>query len=370
MNDPPLSAEGRLRKMANEGLERLRRERPEEFAMVAPLIGKPLDEVALKVFNDRGESYSLRSTPAPDAIAVGVPEPRWRAHELLPEVGVALSAGKPKMGKSTVMRSALFSIVTGGNFVGRPCTPCSVLYVSFEDSDGIIIRHLAKMGGHRAPGYHFVHSRPPTEPWETVIQAIAEEVVRIEAKVVAIDTLGIASGIGDVADYGPMIEVMSPLYTLSADLQALVWVNHHARKASGGDVTDMVLGSTALAATCDTLLAFGRDDGIRWVASRQREGQEIEKTEIVLGPESGLVTIGQSVQDAAMDVMRDRVLNTVRKHAKPRIKRSDLPTLAGARAQTAKLAADLLADEGRLVRHGTGHSGSPIESSMPEEEAA
>jgi hypothetical protein len=78
--------------------------------------------------------------------AADAPEPDWVVGGLIPAGGVALLAGRPKSGKSTMARALAVAVVQGRPFLGRETRRGRVLLLSLEDRQRDAARHLRALG--------------------------------------------------------------------------------------------------------------------------------------------------------------------------------------------------------------------------------
>src|SRR5215216_2276567 len=82
-----------------------------------------------------------------------LPPVKWAVSGVLPE-GVAILAGKPKMGKSWLALGLCVSVAAGGYALGKIPAQCGgALYLGLEDQERRLQRRLKKiLAGEAAPG--------------------------------------------------------------------------------------------------------------------------------------------------------------------------------------------------------------------------
>jgi len=112
---------------------------------------------------------------------------------------------------------------------------------------------------------------------------------------------------GDSSDYGDMTQRMEAVREIARQTHVHVLVLHHARK---GEVTeDSVLGSSAIGGAVDTILMLSRDgEGRRTIRTeKQRYGDEMKATELLLDRETQRVSLGATLEEQACKAVEDRI---------------------------------------------------------------
>jgi biotin operon repressor len=95
---------------------------------------------------DQGDGIDLepRSFDAADLISMEIPEPNYIVRPFVPE-GVTLWCGRPKLGKTTALRQLALAVNTGGTFLGEPCQPAEVWFLSLEEGERLARQKLRAM---------------------------------------------------------------------------------------------------------------------------------------------------------------------------------------------------------------------------------
>ena len=214
-----------------------------------------------------------------------LPPVKWAVSGVLPE-GVAILAGKPKMGKSWLALGLCVSVAAGGYALGKIPAQCGgALYLGLEDQERRLQRRLKKiLAGDAAPGGLEV-----AWSWPRLDQGGAEALRtyledRPDLRLVVIDTLkkirpreSGSRGVYDL-DY----EALEPLLPLAAEYGVAILVVHHLRKLEAGDPFDMISGSTGLTGGVDGALVLKRDRG-KQDATLAIDGRDVEEpTELAL----------------------------------------------------------------------------------------
>lgn len=91
---------------------------------------------------DPAPSISGRSYDAADLLAMAMAEPNYIVRPFVPE-GVTLWCGRPKIGKTTMLRQLARAANTGGTFLGEPCARAEVWFLSLEEGERLARKKLA-----------------------------------------------------------------------------------------------------------------------------------------------------------------------------------------------------------------------------------
>ena len=83
-----------------------------------------------------------RSYDAADLVALDMPEPTYIVRPYVPE-GAILVCGRPKVGKTTLLRQLGFAANHGGLLFSARCALADVLFLSLEEGERIMRKKLA-----------------------------------------------------------------------------------------------------------------------------------------------------------------------------------------------------------------------------------
>ena len=197
-------------------------------------------------------------------------DPPWVVPGLLP-VGLALLAGRPKLGKSWLALQLTQAVATGGMFLGKRVGRGDCLYLALEDPP----RRLAERM--KAQGWQDLDARADFVTVGSLRagggDALAALIRDRGYRLVVIDTLSRALA-GDQNDGQAMTAALTPLQEAAhAAGCAVVMVDHHNKLgaattgAADGilepDPIVNVLGSTAKGAMADCIMGMYRQAGKR-----------------------------------------------------------------------------------------------------------
>jgi DNA-binding transcriptional ArsR family regulator len=242
------------------------------------------DRACLEV--DAPEAGDRRITPsvfpsAAELMAREIPPVRWIVPGIVPE-GVALLAGKPKLGKSWLALGLCVAVASGGVAFGTVhVEKGAALYLALEDNERRRQFRLAKiLAGAEVPdGLHYSIECPRLD--EGGVEAIEDWLrSRPDARLVVIDTLAkIRPRQRRGANtYQEDYEALEALLPLAARYNLAVLVVHHLRKMAATDPLDEVNSSIGLTGGVDGVMILKRErtraDATLFVAGRDVEEEK------------------------------------------------------------------------------------------------
>jgi RecA-family ATPase len=86
-----------------------------------------------------------RSYDAGDLVELDMPEPQYVCRPWVSE-GVTLVVGRPKVGKTTLLRQLSYHANNKGQFLGETCARADVLFLSLEEGERVMRKKLAALG--------------------------------------------------------------------------------------------------------------------------------------------------------------------------------------------------------------------------------
>ena len=298
------------------------------------------------------------------AYAEPAEETEFLVDGLFPTGGLSALAGKPKAGKTTLVRQLAVAVATGSEFLGRATHQTCVLYLAIEEKQSEVTKHFRALGLPEDNTNLLLHCGAVDRPnaLAELTQILAE---RTDVGLVIIDTLFKFVGVKDANDYAVVNSALGPLMELGRNTGVTILAVHHAKKAETDDLLDGALGSTAITGAVDTYMEIKQRESVRAVATRQRYGRDLEPTQLRWDAEARRVGLGQSCADYAEHVSKATVRRIGRDirayimdnpdHTQDQI----LAAVTGKTAQKKEVFRELVSD-GLLMRAGEGCKASPF----------
>lgn len=297
---------------------------------------------------------------ATELMAEDFPEPRWILPGLLPE-GMALLAGRPKVGKSWKALQVALAVAFGGKFSTITPERGRVLFLALEDSPRRLRKRLdLLLSGSPPPDNLHLFTKWPRVDSGGLLHLDAFLKEHADTRLVIVDTLakvrarvsGKASGNLYQEDY----EAIEGLKAL-ADAYAVVLLTlTHLRKAGAEDVVDLVTGTAGLTGAADTVMVLrrprGQAEGTLFVTGRDVEEQELA---VRFDPDSCLWTILGEAQERAATVERQEILDLMRHEPVRHWSARELASLTGKKANAITKTLIRLEKNGLIRTHSYGH---------------
>jgi hypothetical protein len=307
-------------------------------------------ELSVDVGDARGESLThIRDLLAEPDDAVS-----WIVEEILPAGGLSVLAGKPKGGKSTLGRAIALRVSRGESVLGCRTTAGPVVYIGLEDPRRVTKAHLRQLGAEATDDlYVWTGNRP-----EHAVAWLRDVLDTVDPVLVVIDTLQHLLGVSDLNDYARVFNALRPVLALVRPRRAHLLLIHHAGKGERTDF-DAILGSTAILGTVDTaLLIRRRDDGTRTLATRQRTGDDVPESILLLDERHEPKLSGTRAEHDA-ELAQARVYDWLSRQSEPTTRAEVLSGVDGdANANTPALYALVKAE--RVAKTGRGVKGDPF----------
>jgi 5S rRNA maturation endonuclease (ribonuclease M5) len=250
-----------------------------------------------------------------------IPPVRWVVPGILPE-GVALLAGKPKLGKSWLALGLCTAVAAGGYALGNvPVERGAALYMALEDSERRLQSRLRKVLGEVQPPAGLDYTTLCPRLNEGGLEAIARWLeAHPDARLVVLDTMAkIRPRTSGKNVYQEDYEALEKLLPLAADHNAAIVVVHHLRKQGASDPLDEVNSSIGLTGGVDGVLILKRDrtraDASLFVTGRDVE----EEKDLALrwSPEVGTWTLVGDAEEYRASQERQEILDYVRRAGGP-----------------------------------------------------
>ncbi len=281
-------------------------------------------------------------------------EPDWILEDLLPAGSLACLAAKPKVGKTTIIYELAVNVATGRPFLGRKTKQGGVLILAMEEHRREVKRRLRNLGAEQHETIH-IHTGPLTDSPDT-LHALQAYIAQHSIVLAVFDTLNAFWSVSEENDAGAVTQAVKPLLQLARETGAAVLLIHHARK-SEGEHGDEIRGSGALFSLLDVALILKRHE-----VETQRKLVTISRyaespPELLLElREHGYVSLGDpaaSSKAAKLAKLVDALTDTP-------LDAKALATKAGLSAKATYALLEVLHQQGRTVKGGTGKKNDPF----------
>ncbi len=182
--------------------------------------------------------------------------------DLLTEDELFLFAASPRAGKSLMAMTLAKAVASGDQFLGRPCTQGTVIYVKCEDSHTKIKEREAAQGWGKGLPVAWLDDFRLSNMSELV-----ELVEELDPRLIVLDTLSRIKDSTISESSAEMSQLLDPLQKMANKYGCCVVLVHHTGKVSTDnidkvDIFDTIRGSSAIRAVCrgSMVLAAGDRD--------------------------------------------------------------------------------------------------------------
>lgn len=220
------------------------------------------------------------------------PEVRWLVDDLLIAGGTSVLVAKPKVGKSVLARQLAVAVAQGKDFLGRKTMQGGVIYAGLEDNAQKSAEHFGKLGA--INGDPIILFDLWQQTGADTLRATLE--ARPDTKLVIVDTLFRMFPVQSADDYMQTTRSLNGLLALSQQHHVHICALHHMGKKARDDAQDGVLGSTAIAGSVETILMMHRQGTERSIETRQRHGNDMEKTKLLFDAQIGSSTLALPIE--------------------------------------------------------------------------
>lgn len=298
---------------------------------------------------------AIVTVPLTDLLKEPDEDEKWIVDQLIPEGGLALLAAKPKVGKSTLARYMAAQISEGLDCLGRKSTKGAVIYLAFEESRRGVKSHYRNMGIEKADNIHFFIDAAPNEAAAQIESLACDK----RPQLIIIDTMAHVFPGRNINEYLEMMNALGCLREVIRRSGAAMLLLHHARKGSGEGGIDAILGSTAIAASVDTIIQLDkRRDGQRSISTTQRYGDACDGHVISFDKERGIFKLAESLSELRRRDIKFEILDILASKSEPVIGEVVYQELQCDRGQKIEAFKELLA-ENKILRTGAGKKGDP-----------
>ncbi|MBW4540774.1 MAG: AAA family ATPase [Myxacorys chilensis ATA2-1-KO14] len=186
----------------------------------------------------------------------------WLVPDLLTPNELFILGTPPRTGKSLFCLTLAKAIATGSNFLDRPTTQGSVVYVNCEDGETKVKYRQTAQGweqwGYDLPVYWF------NEFKLSELNDLGELIDEIgDVRLLVLDTLSRVRNDNVKESSSEMGRVLEPLQQMARDKNICVLVTHHVSKAvieEGQDPFNMLRGNSSIRSTCRGAMVMIPDD--------------------------------------------------------------------------------------------------------------
>lgn len=196
-------------------------------------------------------------------LALELPEVHYLCRPWIPE-GVTILAGRPKIGKTTLLRQVAVSSASGADLWGSSCTQTEVLFLSLEEGQKLMRRKLI-LAGYTGPQLRRIlfHWK-----WRHGAEGIADIREKLRAnpsiRLVIVDSLTRFrdAPTRDKPQFHQDYEAVRLLADVAKDHAGLsIIVLHHTKKDQGDDPIADISGTFGLTAAADNFMVMRREGG-------------------------------------------------------------------------------------------------------------
>lgn len=349
-----LEREGvKVRLMYDNGVDTTVVMQPDDLASVETLEAATCSRLAWEAYEQLRSGVIpniplrlFRRFSAETLAGIEFPPAEFIIEDILPE-GLAVLAGKPKVGKSWWAMSNAIDVAAN---IG------AVLYLALEDPPRRLQSRMRTLLNGSAPPSRLEFR---TE-WPKLHQGGIDEMEHWlkeheeSAKMIVVDTIArVRPSRKDgedmyLADYG----VWGPLQSLTVTHPGVAILGvHHQRKTASDDALDTVLGSQGVTGVADTILILrksrGKADGELYVT-----GRDVEESERALRFESGHWRDIGDAADFRMSEERDELVNLLTVEGPQTI--AEVARSLGKKYDTARMLLRRALDDGRVEKRADG----------------
>lgn len=279
----------------------------------------------------------------------------WLIPDLLPE-GMAILAGRPKIGKSFLALNLALGIARGGKALSYfDCNRHSILYLPYEDS---FIRLQERMNNilsgeddKKAPDNLFY---PSNLDFPKLNDGGKEEIEKIisnnkDIKLVIVDTLdrALKQKKGNSSNsYHEEYDMTSEIQKFAIQHGICILLIHHTRKAEAENVFDEISGTTGLTAAPDTLIMLKKENKSFTLYTT---GRDIKGDEFALEFDSCIWNVKGLREEISLGEERREILNLFKGDGNTILKTGDIASATGKTKQNVSKMLGKLEKDGRII---------------------
>jgi hypothetical protein len=294
-------------------------------------------------------------TPLSELLAEPDEEYRWVIDGLLATGGLGVCGGKPKTGKSTLIRQMALQVSKGEQFLGLDVTQGPVIYLELEEKRGEVKKHYRMMGAEAEDVHIFTGAAP-----RDVIAQVKEAIGKIKPIFIVIDPLFKVTKIKESKEYSENLHALDQLVQLAREHNTAIFAIHHSPKVDR-EAIDSLLGSIAIAASFDTIMIMKRYENYRTIQTVQRYGNDLPETTLEFDEERRVASIGKSKFDQDIERIKTDIFDSLHEQAQNTVfTEEQINEMVDGKTGLKRKALRRLLDEGKVHRYGKGIKGDPF----------
>ena len=242
----------------------------------------------------------------------------WLCDGMLPSGGSSLLSAKAKVGKTTMSRCLAAAVVRGEQFLGRRTKRGPVLYFCGIEERVGTVRHFRQLGLTEDDPIRIISAGMTPKNFYSKLE---QYIRRYQPKLIVLDPYMRFLGIDDVNDYAKNMKTFAPIISLATKNKVHIVFAGHFGKADRAEVSDQVLGSTAIFGMVDTGLFLRERPHFRTVQTKQRHTNQqgnLPETELRYDPARDYVWLGVSKDEADASRVAANILRFLEQADEPK----------------------------------------------------
>jgi hypothetical protein len=320
------------------------------------------NEAANSSWKNRATKKTFELMPLSDLLSKPVEDTDYLVQDSLVAAGTSVWVGKPKAGKTTLIRYLAFCVAGGCSFLGKDVRKGRVIYLALEEKESQVKQHFADMG---ATGAEDILIHASFAPTENVMDQFYDIIVKYKPSLVIVDTLFKLVPVKDVSDYAAVNRALEPISNIARETGAHILLVHHMGKMER-EGSDGVLGSTAIAGAVDAIFMLKRAKQKRTISSQQRYGIDLEESLLIFDSGKRTFALGDTVEGETDGDIDSAILMFLRERAEPVIEKEIHDFVQGKKITKVHALRDLV-KRGEITRAGKGGKGAPFTYSYPQD---
>lgn len=274
---------------------------------------------------------------------------------MLPVKGLSVLAGKPKSGKTTLVRNLIYCIAEGRPFLDREVKQGKVIYLALEEKRSEVKRHFELM--QVCNNLENIHIHVASAP-QNALQELENVIKDLSPLLVIIDPLFHFINVRDGNDYALVTKAFRPLVKLAREANAHILLVHHSGKGERSGA-ESILGSTAIFGNVDTAMILRKTENYRTILTDQRYGINLEESVLNFNPQTKFMTLTGTREDADIQKIEQSILEYINAQTEPVTEKEIKESVEGTNKYKVKALRYLL-DKQQVNRTGEGKKNCPF----------